>query len=50
MSFGSTGSVEEHIKSLDNFHNQKCSKYDVTKDGSQWLETVPALYRHTRIC
>ena len=35
MSFGSKGSVEEHIKSLEKLDNHKGSKYDVTKDGRQ---------------
>ena len=48
MSFGSTGSVEERIKSLEKLNIHRGSKYDVTKDGRQWLETVTAL--DTCIC
>ena len=34
--FGRSRSVEEHIKSLPKFDNQKGLKYDATKDGRQW--------------
>ena len=36
--FGSTTYVEEHFKSLEEFDNQKGFIYDVTKDGTQWLQ------------
>ena len=41
---GSSGTLDEHVKSLGRLNIQKCSKYDVTKDGRQCLGTVPALY------
>ena len=43
MSFGSKGSVEEHIKSLEKLNDHKDLKCDVTNDGRHWLETVSAL-------
>ena len=46
--WGSSGSLQEHIKSLGKLNDQKCSKSDVTKDGRHWLETAPAL--NIRFC
>ena len=45
MFFGSTGSVEEHIKSLEKFNNYTGFKYNVTKDSRQWQDMVSILYR-----
>ena len=38
MSFGSKGSVEELVKSLEKLNNHKDFKCDVTQDGRHWLE------------
>ena len=38
---GSSGSLEEHIKSLGKLSNQKCSKYDVTKMAASGLKRFP---------